>query len=54
MRLTQFLSAALLLLAAACSNNEESAPKYSGPSCQGSSLVCHNGHKSGGHGGQHG
>ena len=53
MRHIHFLSMALLLLAAACTNNEGSTG-YSAPSCQGSSFVCHNGHKGGGHGGKHG
>ncbi len=53
MRRIHFLSVALLLLASACAGKEEPA-RYSGPSCQGSSFVCHNGHRGGGHGGQHG
>jgi hypothetical protein len=52
MRQIHFLSVALLLLAAACTNNVDTA-SFSGPSCQGSSLVCHNSHKGGGHGGKH-
>ena len=46
------MSFALLLLAAACTNS----PSHGQGSdfCQGSSAVCHNTHKGGGHGGQHG
>ncbi len=46
------LSLALLLLAAACTNG---APSRQGSDfCQGTSLVCHNTHKGGGHGGRNG